>query len=228
MVILQKIIEPMGFFLYLTIILYMCIYLYRNHNGNKPFIVFGAMAITLLLGDGILVISRLYGLLTTGIENNLTFLGLGRLAQAFIITVFYALILDLYKERFCISKKPPVEKLLLALLIFRGVITLFPQNQFFQEYQNIAFTIIRAVPLMIFSALVGIIILLHSLKNNDKRFLVLSFLLILSSIFVEPTMFFGDSYIGNILIVGLRGMLFIGIVFIGFCQLRKINELSRF
>lgn len=225
---MQKIIEPIGFFIYLTLVLYMGFYLYRNHNGKKSFIVFSAMAITLFLGDGIFVISRLYGLLTTGLENNLTFLGLGRLSQSFIITIFYAFTLDLYKERFCITKKPPVEKLLIALLIFRGVITIFPQNQFFSLEQSSQFALIRGVPLIVFSLLIGIIIFLHSLRNNDKRFLVLSILLVLSAVFVEPTIFFGDSFIRNILITGIRGILFMGIIFIGFCHLRKLNELSRY
>ena len=228
MIVLQKIVEPLGFFLYLSMILYMGIYLYRNHNGIKPYIVFGAMAITLVLGDGILILSRIYGLLTTGIQENLTFLGLGRIAQSFIITVFYALLLDLYKERFCILKKPPVEKLLFALLLFRGVITIFPQNLFFELVPSFTFAIIRLVPLIAFSLLLGIIILLHSLKCNDRKFMALSFLIILSAIFIEPRVFMGDGNLINLAVIALRGALLSGIIFIGFSQLRKINELSRF
>lgn len=225
---MQKIIEPIGFLIYLIIVLYMGIYMYRNHKANKVHMGFASLALTLALVDATLMLPRIYAIWTDGIEEHLKLVGIGRIGQALILCLFYAMINDLYKTRFELKKKLPIDKLFYFLLIFRVVTVFFPQNKWFDLVVNKEFLMIRTVPIIVFALLMAVVIGIHSLKRNDLGFLAFGVFMLLGSIFIEPSLLSGESVTRLYVFTAFRGLFFVLMLFVGFSEVRKENYLSRF
>lgn len=225
---MQKVIEPLGFLIYMTLLLYMGIYIYRNHYGTKVHMVFGSMAITLAIAESIYFIPRIYGLITTGLEENLLLLGWGRIGHLLVITLFFSMFIDLKKESFGIKKKIPLDKLLYGLLIFRVAIGLLPQNQYFQLEGNRTFLLLRTVPLIVYLLIIALVIVLYSLKKGEKDMVAIAIMLIPLGFLVNPNFVKVSNYSELAIKAVIRCLLLLGIVFIGFKEVRKSNELKRF
>jgi hypothetical protein len=223
-----KLLEAAGFALYLITILYIGTYISRNNTGNKSHLVFGYLAFILAMAESLYFIPRLYGLLTDGLENHLRILGFGRIGQMLILTLFFLMLTDLVKVRFNLKRKLPMDKLLLALLLFRAVIGLFPQNQWFQLVPDSTFIFLRYIPLVLYVLFLTMTILAHSLKKNDPSFVVISILLLILLMFVEPSIWSIEKIWLTYIMASARGILFVTILFIGFREVRKDNELSRY
>jgi len=225
---LQKIIEPLGFLVYMVILIYMGIYIYRNHNGNRVHMAFGSLAITLAIGESIYLIPRIYALITTGLEENLMLLGWGRIGHLVVMTLFFSMLIDLNKECFGLRRKVPLDKLLYGLLVFRVVIGVFPQNGHFQLEPNRTFLLIRTIPLIAYLIIVAIVIIICSWNRGVRGMPLLAMMLVPLGFTVEPELIENSSYIMLLMKSVVRGLLLLGIVFIGYKEVRKANELSRY
>lgn len=225
---MQKIIEPISFFIYFVVVLYMGFYMYRNHKGSKVHAGFAWLALTLLLTDSMLMFPRIYAIWTEGIEEHLRLVGIGRIGQALILCLFYAMINDLYKTRFGLKKKLPVDKVLNALLVFRVVTLFFPQNNWFSVNMSKEFMIIRFIPLLLYALILCAVIIIHSLKNDDRSFFVLAILILIGSIFIDPALLSGESTFKLYGYTVIRSLALLGALFIGFKEVHKDNELSRY
>lgn len=223
-----KLLEAAGFFLYLILMLYMGAYISRNKLGNKSHAVFGYLAFILAMADSVYFIPRLYSLLTDGLEENLRILGWGRIGQMIIMTLFFLVLSDLSKTRFSIKRKLPMDKLLYGLMIFRVVIGLFPQNQWFNLEPDGTFAFLRYIPVVIYVLMLAMTLIAHSMKKGDSNIIIFSILIILQLMLVEyPIRGVEKLWIIYIMAAG-RGILFLSMIFIGYVEVRKENELSRF
>lgn len=225
---MQKILEPLGFLVYIAILIYMGIYIYRNHNGNKVHMAFGSLAVTLAIGESIYFLPRIYALITTGLEDNINLIGWGRLGHLIVMTLFFSMLIDLNKECFGLRKKVPLDKLLYGLLVFRVVIGIFPQNGHFQLQPDRTFLFLRTVPLVAYLVVVAIVIIICSWKKGSNGMPLLAIMLLPLGLVIEPELFESSSYLVLVAKSALRALLLLGIVFIGFKQVRKANELSRY
>lgn len=223
-----KLLEAAGFVLYLVILLYIGLYISRSNRGNKSHIIFGYLAFILAMADSVYLIPRLYGLLTDGLENNLKILGWGRIGQMLIITFFYLVLTDLVKARFNLKRRVPLDKVLYALMLFRAVIGLFPQNKWFELVPDPTFAYLRFIPLVLFVMLLTMTILAHGVKRSDSSLVVLGILLLVQLLLVEPAIWEIERTWLLYLMAAARGMLFIAILLIGYSEVRKDNELSRY
>lgn len=213
---------------YLSLILYMGIYIYRNHNCNKVHMAYGSMGLTLAIAEVLYIIPRTYAILTTGLEDNLFILGWGRIGHMVAMTIFFSMLVDLNKECFGLRKKVPLDKLLYGLLVFRVVIGIFPQNGHFQLEPDRTFILIRTIPLMVYLLVVAMVMVTCSISGKGKGRIPFSILIVMTGFLVEPELFQSQSYWQLVLKVALRGLLFLAIIFTGFREVRKANELSRF
>ncbi len=227
-VFLQKIIEPLGFLIYLVIIIYMGVYIYRNHNENRVHMAFGSMALTLAIGEMLYLIPRIYSLITTGLEDNLRLLGWGRIGHMIVLTLFFSMLIDLSKECFRLRKKVPLDKLLYGLLIFRVVIGIFPQNAHFQLEPDRTFLMLRTVPLIVYLVIVALVVILCSWNKRSKGMMLLAIILVPLGFVIEPEFIQTSSYLELAIKSVIRALLLLLILFIGFKQVRNANELSRF
>ncbi len=122
-----------------------------------------------------------------GIEVGLV--GLGALATAYTVTLFYMLVLMIWQRRY---QKPYgwLGMVLWGAAIFRLVIMVFPANQWNNVVPPQTWSLIRNVPLMIQGVGVAYLILRDSRKAGDKPFTWVGIMIFLSYAFYLPVILF--------------------------------------
>lgn len=222
-----KFIEPILHILYLIPILIMGGYLLGNSGGNKIYKAFGSFALTLALADGIYLLPRMYGVLTTGIKDNLHIIGWGRMGNSIIITILFLIIYDIYNLRYSKAKNDKLNKTLFGLALVRILISLLPGNRWFELEPSSLFALLRFIPLAITGILLIIAIFYHSKKYKDRNFKILLIGLSLALVFLEPRMYnIGEKSV--VIQTIFRSIGLIAIAIIGYKELRDINILSRY
>ncbi|WFA08466.1 hypothetical protein [Tissierella sp. Yu-01] len=225
---MQKIIEPIIHILYLTYIFLMGSYFLRNALGNKLYKGFGYLAVTLGLADLCYLIPRMYALLTTGIEDNLKFIGWGRILNSIIITFLFIILYEITNKRYSRKDNVPLNKTFYFLTIMRIVLCLMPPNNWFEMIPNSIFALIRFIPLALMGVLLLLIIFIHSKMHRDVHFQIILLGVFLLLPTIEPLIYFKDSSTFIIALTILRTVTLNIIILLGFKELRKITELSRY
>ena len=225
---MQKIFEPILHILYLSIILLMGSYMIRNSIGNKLLKMYGTLALILGFGDGIYLIPRIYSILTTGIEENLTLMGWGRMGSTIAITLFFLVLYDVYNERYSKKTNLALNRTFYGLAIIRIIISILPGNKWFQLNPVSTYALLRLIPLIAMGKLLLLIIYIHSKKYNDLHFKIVSIVTFISIIFMEPRAFISDGSTGIVIFTVIRTIALTIIVFIGYKESRDLNILSRY
>ena len=223
-----KFMEITGSLIYIALIVYMGLYINVKSKGESDQTFFSLMAIVLAISESAYIIPRIYSVLTTGIENKLRLLGWAKIAQFLGLSLFFIMFIHLYKLRFHLKRSPSVDKLLYALMTFRIIIGLLPQNNWFDISINRTFLLLRTIILGLYLFILLTTICMHSIKSNEKSLLPIIGVLIPIFVFIEPQFLNPSNKWLNLLIVVLRALLFIGIVVFYYKEVRKDNELSRF
>lgn len=227
-IILQRIFEPMIHIIYLTIVILMGSYMIRYSVGNKFHKIFGSLALTLGLGDGIYLIARMYAVLTTGIENNLKVIGWGRVGNTIIITIFFLILYDAYNERYSKPINKSLNNAFYGLAIVRIILSILPGNKWFELVPSSIYALIRFVPLALMGVLLILIMYLHSIKFKDPMFKLICIFTFFAILFMEPLIFFPKAPIGVLVLTVFRTISLVSILLIGYKDLRDINVLSRY
>lgn len=89
---MQAIFETLFDIVYLTTVITLGIKMIKNHNGQKQYLLFGIMAVTLGCGDAFHLVPRAVALCTTGLADYTTALGIGKMITSVTMTVFYVLL----------------------------------------------------------------------------------------------------------------------------------------
>jgi hypothetical protein len=144
------------------------------------------------------------------------------------MTLFFSMLIDLNKECFGLRRKVPLDKLLYGLLVFRVIIGIFPQNGHFQLQPDRTFLLLRTIPLIAYLIIVAIVMIICSWNRGATGMPLIAVMLVPLGFIVELELIENSSYIMLAIKSVIRAMLLLGIVFIGFKQVRKANELSRF
>ena len=224
---MQKIIEPIVFIIYLTLILITSRYMIIESLGNTLYKTFGVFGLTLALTDGIYIIPRMYAVLTTGLEDNLRILGWGRLGNSIIVTILFLVLYDIYNLRYSKRKKRDLDKTIYLLSGIRVFLCLLPGNKYFELIPNHKYAIIRFIPILIIGLLLILVIFVHSKKYRDKSFMLLGIAAAISILLLEPLVYSRSSIIITILTI-IRTIALVAILLIGYRELRDINVLSRY
>jgi len=224
----QKIFEPIILILYLTWILLMGRYMVSYSVGNKYYKIFGSLALTLGLADGIYIIPRMYSVLTTGIEDNLRIIGWGRLGNAIIITIFFLVLYDAYNERYTKKTNKALNRTFFVLAFIRVIIIILPGNKWFDLNPSPTYALLRFVPIALMGVFLILIMYIHSKKYKDFNYKIMSIATFFAILFIEPLVFISNSAIGLTLFTICRTISLIFIILIGYKELRDINVLSRY
>jgi len=224
---MQKIFEPIIHIIYLTFIFLMSNYMFRHSAGNKFYKIYGTLALLLGIGDGAYIIPRMYSILTTGIEDNLKIIGLGRMANAIIITIFFLVLYDAYNERYSKKNCIGLNRIFYILGIGRIIVSLLPWNKWFELIPSSTFALLRFIPLFIMGLLLILLMYLHSKRYKDSSFKIISIATFIAIIFIEPRIFSEESSIVLIFTI-LRTISLTTIILVGFRELRDKNVLSRY
>lgn len=146
--------------------------------------------------------------------------GLGALATAYTVTIFYMLVLMIWQRRY---QKPYgwFGIILWAAAVFRLIIMLFPANEWNNTVPPQTWSLIRNVPLMIQGLGVAYLILRDSVRANDKPFTWVGVMILLSYAFYLPVILFVQQapLIGMLMIP--KTLAYVAIAFIAYFRLFK-------
>jgi hypothetical protein len=149
--------------------------------------------------------------------------GLGALATAFTMTLFYVLMLMIWQRRY---GKPYgwFGLLLFAAAIFRLLIMLFPANEWNNVVPPRTWSLIRNIPLMIQGLGVAYLILRDARVAHDRPFSWIGIMILLSYAFYIPVILFVQELplIGMLMIP--KTMAYIGIALIAYFALFRRQE----
>ena len=195
---------------------------------NKPVTKLFIWAFTLLaLGDtghvGFRVWAYALGDLSSTISLfgfELGLVGLGALATAYTVTIFYMLILMIWQRRY---QKPYgwFGALLWLAGISRLFIMLFPANEWNNVVPPQTWSLIRNIPLMIQGFGVAYLILRDARQAQDKPFTWVGIMILLSYAFYLPVILFVQEMpmIGMLMIP--KTLAYVAIAFIAYFSLFK-------
>ena len=156
-----------------------------------------------------------------GLELGLV--GLGALATAVTVTVFYVIMLMIWQRRY---GKPYgwFGVLLFAAAVFRLIIMLFPANEWNSSVPPKTWSLIRNIPLMIQGLGVAYLILRDARTAHDRPFTWIGIMILLSYAFYIPVILFVQEVplIGMLMIP--KTMAYVGIALIAYYSLFKKKE----
>lgn len=185
-----------------TMVVLMLIQLTKSAENHKPlFKRILWMFALLALGDTGHVGFRVFAIMNGGLEANSGLVGLGALSTAVTITLFYMLLLEVWRMRFN-SSMGWFQWLLLAAGVVRLFIMAFPQNRWELLVPPYGWSLLRNSFLVIQGLGVMTLILRDSRRTGDKLFELIGWMVAISYLFYAPVILWSAS-------VPLLGMLMI-------------------
>lgn len=188
---MQAIFETLFDVVYLITVVTLGFIMIKRSEGNKQYLLFGIMAVTLGFGDAFHLVPRAVALCTTGLDNYIAPLGIGKLITSITMTIFYVLMYYAYIERYRVSGKSSLTISVWALAIARIILCLFPQNGWTSADAPLAWGIYRNIPFTILGII--IVVLYYRASRNDKAFSWMYLSIIISFACYIPVVLFADS-----------------------------------
>ena len=100
---MQAIFETIFDILYLCAVVTLGILMIRRSKGEKQYLLYGIMAVTLGCGDAFHLVPRAIALCTTGLADYTAALGIGKLVTSITMTAFYVLLYYVWRARYKVS-----------------------------------------------------------------------------------------------------------------------------
>lgn len=153
---------------YLTFDLIAGILFFVFSNGNALFILYGILTLTLCGGDAFHLIPRIIRAGSGSSEKINKQLGIGLQVSSITMTVFYIILLYIWKLTFPeISAPVAIEAIIWISAVIRIVICFLPQNNWCGEEGNLKLSIIRNAVF----AVTGIgVIILYAISGNANGY----------------------------------------------------------
>lgn len=188
---MQAIFETLFDVVYLITVVTLGFIMVNRSKGERQYLLFGIMAVTLGFGDAFHLVPRAVALCTTGLANYIAPLGIGKLITSITMTIFYVLMYYAYRERYSVSGKSSLTISVWALAIARIILCLFPQNGWTSADAPLAWGIYRNIPFTILGII--IVVLYYRASRNDKAFSWMYLSIIISFACYIPVVLFADS-----------------------------------
>lgn len=193
---------------------------------TKFFKMFGIMAVVLASGDAFHLVPRVIALLTTGLEANAFWLGLGKLITSVTMTGFYIILYFILEEEYNPSQK---QKLffrisIFAMAILRIVLCALPQNNWFSTEGSLLMGILRNIPFAIIGIEIIVLCFMIYKDKKDKSYFWMAVMVILSFGFYIPVVLWSASVpiIGILMIP--KTLAYVGVVIIGLVKYKKYTK----
>lgn len=179
---------------YLISVICIGIYMIVKGRKNPQYLLFGIMAVTLGAGDAFHLVPRAYALCTTGLDNYVVQLGIGKLITSITMTVFYILLYYVFLLRYKVKNYKYVTLIMYALAVIRIVLCCLPQNQWTSSEAPLYMGIVRNIPFALMGILVIVLFIRQVKKTGDKSFKYMGLTIILSFAFYIPVVLLADKY----------------------------------
>lgn len=149
---------------YLIFDLIAAILFFINAKGNELFILYGVLTLTLCGGDAFHLVPRIIRAVRGTNDKIKRMLGIGLQVSSITMTVFYIILLYIWKATFPELTAPvAVEAIILISAIIRIVVCFLPQNNWCSDEGNRKLSIIRNAVF----AVTGIgVIILYAISGN--------------------------------------------------------------
>jgi hypothetical protein len=217
---MQAIMETLFDALYLTSVITIGIIMILKGGNNKQFKLFGIMAVVLGVGDSFHLIPRAYALLTTGLENNVAALGIGKFITSITMTIFYVILYYIWRQRYNIKGRKEITFTIYALAIVRIILCFLPQNEWLNHNSPVSWGIYRNIPFAIIGIIIIYIFNSEVKKHGDKNFKFMALAIILSFALYVPVVLWSNVFplVGVLMIP--KTLAYVWIVLMGYKELR--------
>lgn len=218
---MQAIMETAFDAVYLSTVIIIGIMMIRKSNGNKQYLLFGIMAISLGAGDAFHLIPRATALCTTGLESYTYALGIGKLVTSVTMTGFYVLLYYVWRIRYKVKGKGYLSACMFALAAIRIALCLLPQNQWTSAQAPLSFAIYRNLPFALMGIIVIVLFYNSAKKNKDRPYRFMWLTIVLSFAFYIPVVLWADAYplVGMLMIP--KTCAYVWTILIGYFDMRR-------
>ena len=218
---MQAVGETLFDVVYLTTVITIGIIMMVKGKGNYEFFLFGIMAVTLGFGDAFHLVPRALALCTTGLENYVVWLGVGKLITSVTMTIFYIILYYVWRIRYGIKGLNSITIAVYALAIARVALCFFPQNKWLSADAPLSWGIYRNIPFALLGLLVIILFYWSAKKHQDREYRFMWLTIVLSFGFYIPVVLFADAYplIGFLMMP--KTCAYVWTVLIGYMSMRK-------
>ena len=212
---------------YLIVIYELVIAMWRRlpqtDAGKRPLLRLFILAFGLLaLGDTGHVGFRVWAYAQGTLDSQITLLGrelglvgLGALATAFTVTLFYVVMLGVWQERF---QKPYgwLGLFLAGTAVIRLIIMVFPANEWNNSVPPQPWSLYRNLPLIVQGLGVAYLILRDARQTNDRTFSGVGIYILLSYAFYLPVILLVQQYplVGMLMIP--KTLAYVAIAWLGY------------
>ena len=190
---MQAIFETMFDIVYLTTVITLGIMMIRKSKGEKQYLLYGIMAVTLGCGDAFHLVPRAIALCTTGLADYTAALGIGKLVTSITMTAFYVLLYYVWRARYKVSGKGGVTAAVWVLSLSRILLCLMPQNAWASAAAPLSWGIYRNIPFALLGILIVVLFYRSAKEQNDRPFRFLWLTVVLSFACYIPVVLFADS-----------------------------------
>lgn len=178
---------------YLVSVITIGITMIIKGKDKKEYSLFGIMAVTLGLGDSFHLVPRSIALCTTGLENYVVPLGIGKFITSITMTIFYILLYYVWRERYEVKDRKELTVAVYALAFIRIALCCFPQNMWMRADAPLSWGIYRNIPFALLGILVIVVFYKSAKQNNDKAYKWMWLTIVLSFGFYIPVVLWADK-----------------------------------
>ncbi len=218
---MQAIIETLFDLVYLVTVITVGIRMIRSSKRGSQFRLFGWMAVVLGAGDSFHLVPRALALCTTGLENYVVPLGLGKWITSVTMTVFYVLLYYVWRKRYQVKGQKSVTLAVYLLSAARVVLCMMPQNKWLEAQSPLSWGIYRNIPFALLGLLVIVLFYRSAKEKNDTAFRWMWLTIVLSFGFYIPVVLWADTIpmIGMLMIP--KTCAYVWTVLIGYNAMKK-------
>lgn len=158
--------------------------------------------------------------------REISLVGLGTIATAITVTLFYVLVLELWRERFN-QRYRWFEYLLLVAIIIRFVLMASPQNQWNQATPVQPWVTLRNLPFFLAGFGIATLMIRDARRAGDKPFLWIGIMIVISFACYVPVILFVhlEPMLGMLMIPKTVAYLVIGFIAYRDLYARKAGDL---
>ena len=218
---MQAIIETLFDLVYLVTVITVGIRMIRSSKRGSQFRLFGWMAVVLGAGDSFHLVPRALALCTTGLENYVVPLGLGKWITSVTMTVFYVLLYYVWRKRYQIKGQKSVTLAVYLLSAARVVLCMMPQNRWLEAQSPLSWGIYRNIPFALLGLLMIVLFYRSAKEKIDTAFRWMWLTIVLSFGFYIPVVLWADTIpmIGMLMIP--KTCAYVWTVLIGYAAMKK-------
>ena len=218
---MQAIIETLFDLVYLVTVITVGIRMIRSSKRGSQFRLFGWMAVVLGAGDSFHLVPRALALCTTGLENYVVPLGLGKWITSVTMTVFYVLLYYVWRKRYQVKGQKSVTLAVYLLSAARVVLCMMPQNRWLEAQSPLSWGIYRNIPFALLGLLIIVLFYRSAKEKNDTAFRWMWLTIVLSFGFYIPVVLWANTIpmIGMLMIP--KTCAYVWTILIGYAAMKK-------